>query len=161
MTRPYTGNSDAPAARLRPGMKAFIDRVVYLSDGALWNNGDFGVRDMRGKAGQMSVHATGRACDFSYRKMGSKGKDNGRQHATQWCKILVDNADVFEIECILDYFPKPHGRGWRCDRGKWTKYTKATISGAPGGDWLHIEISPRMAGDPALVHAAFAKVFGA
>lgn len=160
MTRPYTGNSDAPAERLRPGMKAFIDRVIYLSDGALWNNGDFGVRNMRGKD-TMSVHATGRAVDLSYRKMGSKGKDNGRKHATDWCKILVDNADLFGIEMIIDYFPAPHGRAWRCDRGSWKKYTTHTVSGAPGGDWLHVEISPKMAGDAAAVHAAFAKVFGA
>jgi len=59
---------------------------------------------------------------------------------------------------ILDYFPVPHGRGWRCDRQAWTKYTRHTITSAPGGDWIHVEISPKMADSPQAVRAAFAKL---
>lgn len=159
MSRPYTGNKDGAAQRVRPGMKAFIDRVIMLSESALWNNGDWGIRNMKGKE-SLSVHATGRAVDLSYRKMGSKGKTDGRKHAMEWCKILAENADTFGIEMIIDYFPQPHGRAWRCDRAAWQKYDKLTVSGAPGGDWLHVELSPAMADNPAAVDAAFKKVFG-
>ena len=159
MSRPYTGNKDGAAQRVRPGMKAFIDRVIMLSESALWNNGDWGIRNMKGKE-SLSVHATGRAVDLSYRKMGSKGKTDGRKHAMEWCKILAENADTFGIEMIIDYFPQPHGRAWRCDRAAWQKYDKPTVSGAPGGDWLHVELSPAMADNPTAVDAAFKKVFG-
>jgi hypothetical protein len=159
VTRPYTGSSDGQASRLGAGTKAFIDRVILLSDGALWNNGDFGVRNIRGGS-TLSVHATGRAVDLSYRKTGSKGKDKGRMHAVHWCNVLSANADLLGIEMIIDYFPKLHGRAWRCDRGSWLRYSKPTVHGAPGGDWLHVELSPKMASDPAAVHAAFSRLFG-
>jgi hypothetical protein len=158
--RRYTGNSDGAAARLRAGTKTFIDCVLLLSDRALWNNGDFVVRNMRGKE-SLSVHATGRAVDLSYRQLGSKGKPDGRKHAAEWCKILTQNADVLGVEMVIDYFPEPHGRAWRCDRAAWQRYTKHTVSGAPGGDWIHVEISPAMADNPQAVHAAFKQVFGA
>jgi hypothetical protein len=160
MSRPYTGNKDGEAKRVRAGMKSFIDRVIFLSDHALWNNGDFGVRNMKGKE-SLSVHATGRAVDLSYRKMGNKGKDKGRQHAMEWCKILTDNAEALGVEMIIDYFPEPHGRAWKCDRAAWQKYDKETVHGAPHGDWLHVELSPAMADNPAAVEAAFAKIFAA
>ncbi len=66
--RPYTGNKDGVAKGRRAGMIAFIDEITKRSDGALWNNGDFGVRNMRGKE-TLSVHATGRAVGLSYRHM--------------------------------------------------------------------------------------------
>lgn len=157
--RPYTGTADGAASRVGSGTKAFIDRVILLSGGALWNNGDFGVRNMRGKS-SLSVHATGRAVDLSYRKIGSKGRDEGRKHAVQWCNLLTEHADELGIEMIIDYFPKPHGRAWRCDRAYWMRYNKPTVSGAPGGDWLHVELSPKMAHDQSAVHAAFVKIFG-
>lgn len=152
--RPYTGNTDAPAKGLRPGMRVFIEELIKESDGALWNNGDYGVRNMRSKT-SMSVHATGRACDFSYRKMPTKGKKNGRAHALKICKLLTENSDLFGIELIIDYMPKPHGRAFRCDRNAWSRYRTHTVSGAPGGDWLHIEISPEMADAPEKVRQAF------
>ena len=158
--RTYTGTKDGAGTRTRAGLKAFIDRVILLSDHALWDNGSFGIRNMKGKE-SLSVHATGRAVDLSYRKLGSKGKEQGRKHAMQWCKILTDNADLLGIEMIIDYFPAPHGRAWRCDRADWQKYDKPTVSGAPNGDWLHVELSPHMADNPAAVEAAFAKIFAA
>ena len=161
MIRPYTGSSDGAAQRLRPGMKTFIDCVILLSDRALWNNGDYVNRNMRGKT-SLSVHSTGRAVDLSYRNLGNgKGKPNGRKHAIQWCKILSRNADILGVEMVIDYYPAPHGRGWRCDRVSWLRYKTPTVSGAPGGDWLHVEISPAMADNPQAVHAAFKQVFGA
>lgn len=158
MKRHYTGNKDGAAKRLRPGMKVFINEVIKLGNGAFWNNGDFVVRTMRGKE-SLSVHATGRAVDFSYRNMGKgKGVPNGRREAVKMCKLLVANADLLGLEALFDYFPAPHGRGWMCNRDAWSKYKTHTISGAPKGDWLHVEISPEMADSPAKVREAFAKL---
>lgn len=158
MKRHYTGNKDGAAKGLRPGMKVFIEEVIKLGNGAFWNNGDFGVRTMRGKE-SLSVHATGRAVDFSYRNMGKgKGVPNGRREAVRMCKLLVTNADLLGLEALFDYFPAPHGRAWMCDRDAWLNYKKETIHGAPKGDWLHAELSPEMADSPAKVREAFAKL---
>lgn len=163
--RKYTGNSDGAAKGRRAGMTAFISEIEQRSNGALWNNGDFVVRNMRGKE-SLSVHATGRAVDLSYRFMQGTGKgaptrglrEGGREEAVRWCRLLVRNADLLGIECILDYFPEPHGRGWRCDRRDWIKYEVKTISGAPKGDWLHVELSPAVADDAAYIRDAFTKL---
>jgi hypothetical protein len=82
----------------------------------------------------------------------------------------LDNWDVLGVQCVLDYFPPDNGRGWRVDRvdanmtkahnaQAWVKYLKPTITGAPGGDWFHIEITLGMANNPERVKAAFAGVF--
>jgi hypothetical protein len=96
--------------------------------------------------------------DLSYRKVGAKGKPNGREHVKELIRFLVANNEELGIEMILDYFPTPHGRGWRCDRQSWTRYSKATITGAPGGDWIHVEISPTMADSSQAVKTAFARL---
>ena len=44
--RKYTGNSDGAAKGRRAGMTVFISEIVRLSDKGLWNNGDWGVRNM-------------------------------------------------------------------------------------------------------------------
>jgi hypothetical protein len=162
--RHYTGNKDGAAKGLKAGTKVFIEEVIKLSNGALWNNGDFGVRNMKGKE-SLSVHATGRAVDLSYRHIinvkdssNTKGVKNGRREAVRICKILVANADLLGLEALFDYFPKPWGRAWMCDRDAWSAYKKETIQGAPGGDWLHLEISPEMANDPKKMREAFQKL---
>jgi hypothetical protein len=148
MTRPYTGTKDGAAKGKRAGLEQFVIEVAKLSDGALWNNGTYVNRNMRGKT-TLSVHATGRATDMSYRKMETKGKPNGRVKALETLDILLANWRYLHIECVLDYFPQPHGRGWRCDRAAWQDYKTKAITGAPGGDWLHIEIGPKFADDAA------------
>jgi hypothetical protein len=153
------GNSDGPAAGPRAGMNEFIKQIIHHSDGALFNNGAYGRRDMRGKPGSLSVHATGRAVDMSYRGSAQRPKAN-RKNALAFINKLVANANVLGIEIVMDYFPAPHGRAWRCDRQEWKKYTKPTIGGAPGGDWFHIEITPQAADSVIFVKAAFLKVFG-
>lgn len=150
--RPYTGNRDGAAKGLRPGMKVWIQEVIDLSGDVLWNNGDFGIRNMRSKE-SLSVHATGRACDLSYR-----GKKGGRRTAVEVMRVLVRYSDEIGLEAILDYFPKPHGRGYRCDRGGWSRYRTHTITGAPGGDWIHCEVSPEFADSPMKVREGFAKI---
>jgi hypothetical protein len=100
----------------------------------------------------------GRAVDLSYSKS-EKHPTANRKGTMAFINIVTANANALGLECILDYLLKPYGRGWRCDRQRWRKYSKPTIHGAPGGRWLHIEISPAMADSPALVRQAFQRVF--
>jgi hypothetical protein len=157
-SKPYTGNSDGAAAGPRAGMDEWIRQAIKYGAGAFWNNGSWGVRDMRGSE-NLSVHATGRAVDLSYRKSDKQPKAN-RKSTIAFINIVTANANALGLECVLDYFPQSFGRGWRCDRQAWSKYSKPTIHGAPGGDWIHVEISPAMADSPALVKQAFQRVFG-
>ena len=158
MKRHYTGNKDGAAKCLRPGMKVFIDETIKLSNGALWNNGDFGVRPMRGKE-SLSVHATGRAVDLSFRHMPpKKGIKNGRLEALRVLKIIVANADALGLEAAFDYIVKPHGRAWMCNRDAWSNYKKETIHGGGSGDWLHFEVSPEMADSAEKMRQAFAQL---
>lgn len=157
--RKYTGTSDGVSRGRRAGLEQFVVEANRVSDGALWNNGTWGVRNMRGK-GDLSVHATGRAVDLSYRNMrdGRRGRPNGRKYATRFMDWLVRNADEVGLELIIDYRFGRHGRGWRCDRGEWRTYQKATVSGggALWADWLHIELSPQVADDAKRMRDLFA-----
>lgn len=157
--RDYIGNADGPAPKPRAGMDEWIRQAIAASNGSLWNNGSWGQRDMRGKPGSLSVHATGRAVDLSYRKS-EKHLKASRKDSLIFIDKLVANANDLGLQCILDYFPAPHGRAWRCDRYAWQTYDKDTIHGAPGGDWFHIEITPQAADSVIWVKAAFLKVFG-
>ena len=157
--RPYIGNSDGPAAGPRAGMNEFIKQIIHHSGGALWNNGSYDRRDMKGKPGSLSVHATGRAVDLSYRGS-ARHPQSSRKSALPFIERMVANANELGIQMVIDYFPSPYGRAWKCDRQAWSKYSKPTVSGAPGGDWFHIEISPQAADSVIFVKAAFLKVFG-
>lgn len=160
--RPYTGWNGNVKKPL-PSMNRFIDYVTFLTGGGLWNNGSHGVRPVRG--GQSpSVHGTGRAVDFSWRRTklgrGRHGFGDWWQ-AASFYEFLLQNADVLEIEHMVDYTPRPHGRAYRCDKGAgWYNYSKPTVKGAPGGDWVHVEISPRAAADPLFYDVAFRKALG-
>jgi hypothetical protein len=139
-------------------MKVFINETIKLSNGALWNNGDFGVRPMRGKE-SLSVHATGRAVDLSFRHMPpKKGVKNGRLEAMRVLKIIIANADALGLEAAFDYIVKPHGRAWMCNRNAWVNYKKETIHGGGSGDWLHFEVSPEMADSAEKMRQAFAQL---
>lgn len=155
--RKYTGTSDGASAGKRAGLERFVRQINKWSDGALWNNGTWMVRPKMGKT-SLSVHATGRAVDLSYRKLGTKGKVDGRKHAERALEMLIANQEELGLECILDYQFSPWGRGWRCDRQAWINYTKRTITGAPTGDWLHVELSPEVADSPRRVKAVFDKL---
>lgn len=141
MKRPYTG-FDGVAAGEHPQLTALVAQITKHFD-CLWNNGTYGVRNMKGKTTK-SVHSTGRAADISWRNMGDgkRGKPKGgRKQATAAMNYLVQNADALGIELIIDYFPSPYGRAARCDRNmQWKKYDKPTVSGAPNGDWFHVEV---------------------
>ena len=157
-TRPYTGY-DGDATSVTPGLQVFIREANRRTGGALWNNGDFGIRPMKGKT-TPSVHSTGRAYDASYRKMPNKGVPNGRAVSEAFINKCLEHANEIGIELVIDYWPAPFGRAWRCDRQAWKTYDKPTVAGAPGGDWWHVELSPAAARNPEAVKAAISKAFG-
>ena len=147
MSRHYTGydtNSRGPL----PGTVALRDLILFLNAGKLTHLGTYAKRDARGKPGQPSVHQAGRAVDIGY---------SVRKDIEPVIKWLVDNADLLGVEMVADYWPKPWGRAWRCDRDAWKVYDRRTIHGAPGGRWIHLEISPTLAQDAAAMNAALEK----
>lgn len=157
-SRPYTG-FDGIAPGILGGTAQWIIEARRTSLGCLWNNGAYGVREMRGKK-EMSVHATGRGVDLSYRKRAHKpGVPSGRMPAYEWLCRVINHANDLGIEMLIDYFPLDHGRAWRCDRQAWLDYDKPTVSGAPGGDWFHVELTPMMARNASTVRKAFARIF--
>lgn len=162
MGRKYTG-FDGNAAGKRAGLEKFVQLTIAHFNNGVWNNGTWSVRNMNNpalKTPKPSVHGTGRAADLSWRA--NKGKGFGDYNtACQVVDFWVANAELFLVEEIHDYFPAPHGRGWRCDKAVWTVYKKPSIGSAPGGDWFHVEIAPNHADDPAYYEQAFASLGGA
>lgn len=147
--RTYTGTKDGAAPGKRPGTELFQSLLCKRFDSK--NLGTWVVRNMRGK-NLLSVHATGRAGDTM---------PKNRKSALEIISWLETYAELFEVEEIHDYLydidgngPQVgYGRGWRVGRG-WKIWT-ARDNGGPGGLWIHWEISPRMADDPAAVRAAW------
>lgn len=156
MGRKYTG-WDGNASGKRAGLEKFVRLTAEHFGGGVWNNGTWVVRNMNNKnvKARPSVHGTGRAADMSWRKSGGKGFGH-YETALQVVDFWVANAELFMIEEIHDYFPRPYGRGWRCDRSAWREYTKPTIGSAPGGDWFHVEIAPAFADNAQYYVEAFA-----
>lgn len=156
--RPYTG-WDRDVTGKRAGTERLIKLIEDWSGKALWNNGSWGVRSKRGKAGNPSVHGTARAFDISWRKMARKGSGDYAD-AVRVADLLVANADALGIEAVFDYYPAPFGRGWKCDRDSWQVYDSQAFHGAPGGDWLHVEVSNAVADDPAHFDRVWAEIAG-
>jgi hypothetical protein len=135
----YTG-FDQNVLAPRPAMDLWIVYAHNVS--GLKNLGSWVVRKQKSSAKVnrkklASVHGTGRAVDLGY-----TGIKNGRKVCLSFISLLTANADLLGVELILDYKPAPFGRGWKSERGKWQKYSKPTIAGAPSGRWIHIELSP-------------------
>lgn len=147
MTRPYTG-FDGYAKATTPGLKALVDVIVFLNQGKISNLGTWTKRDARGKPGVPSVHGAGRAADLGY---------TARTDGERIIKWLVDNAEILGLEMLTDYYPKPWGRAWRCDRATFRNYQRKTVHGAPGGRWIHIELSPEMSLDRPAMEAAITR----
>lgn len=154
------------------GTERWAELAQLHSGGAVWNNGTWVIRDVRGQPGQISNHARGVAIDLSWRRIEPRGLgvNDGRRKAVAFLQTCLDNWRLLGIQCVLDYWPQDHGRGWRCDRVNpqlpkphsaeaWVKYAKPTIHGAGGGDWFHVEITRQMAESAADVDRAFARVF--
>lgn len=158
-SRPYTG-FDGVAKGITGGLAQWIIEARRSSGGVVFSLGAYGVRDMRGKPGKTSVHATGRAVDLGFsRKAGYNEGNYGRDKFVPWLRRVVDHAEQLGVEAILDYWPEPHGRGWFCDRVAWQRYERPTIGGAPRGQWVHVEISPGYARNARLVREGFRIAF--
>lgn len=153
--RPYTG-FDKIALGKRAGMETLID--LLEAHFGLWNNGSFGVRKKRGKS-SYSVHATGRAADLSWRGKPYRGTGN-YEDACKMYDFLVENADALHIEAVFDYYPAPWGRGYKCDRDATKVYENKAFSGAPGGDWIHVEIANDKCDDSQFYIDAFKELLG-
>jgi hypothetical protein len=150
MSRKYTGWNGDAAGKL-PGTERFVAMMLFLYGGKLRNLGTWKVRAMRGST-RPSVHGTGRAIDLGY---------DTRATAHHLLEFLLkpEVCEALQIEEIHDYNfeGSKFGRGWRCDRSAWKVYSKDTIG--PGGNWLHIELAPAVAGSAETVDAAFARIF--
>ena len=157
-SRPYTG-FNGNAAGIKGSTAQWIREARRTSGGVCWSLGAFGIRDQRGHKGRPSIHGTGRAWDCGYsRKQGDPHQPVwGRDAFVPWLDRVIANANLLGIEMALDYFPAPHGRGWRCDRQAWLVYKTKTMSGAPGGQWVHFEINPRITA--AQIRNGFRQVF--
>lgn len=143
--RKYTG-FDGYAKGRRAGTQKFVDWVLFLNGGKIRNLGTFVKRDQRGKPGVASIHGTGRAIDFGF---------SVYEDGAALMDFLVRNSEALGVELIIDYFPRPFGRGWRVDRRKWNVYSRKTVSNAPGGKWIHVELSPEVADDAAYFDEVF------
>lgn len=117
------------------------------------NLGTYVNRDMRGKPGQKSVHATGYALDLAY-------KDEAQ--AREIWDYLLNNSKALGICEVHWYTYGEHGAGYRCSRGEGktgVKIFTATDNAGPGGKWLHIEIDNNFGGiaggDPDAWEKAF------
>lgn len=159
------------------GTEEWARQAAITSGGALWNNGTYVYRNVRGTGdngtrGVISNHARGVAMDLSWRRIEPRrlGVNNGRIKALTWLNTVLDNWEVLGVQCVLDYFPE-YGRGWRVDRvgtsipknhaaEAWLRYVRPTLHGAGGGDWFHIELRLGMASNPEAVKDAFNRVFG-
>jgi hypothetical protein len=174
MGKAYLANTAPIATGKLAGTERWVQLANTYSNGALWNNGTFVNRDIRGKPGQVSNHARGLAMDLSYRFMpaSKRGVSDGRRLSMQFINKCLANYDVLGVQLVIDYMPQPFGRAWRCDRALdgpkglpnhregWRTPTFKTYTGAGGGDWWHVEITKELANDPKAVTAAFTKVFG-
>jgi hypothetical protein len=164
--RKYTGNTDGVAAGTRPGTQELF-RLASKRWG-FTNLGMFSNRRMNNAKAKadptnpayLSVHATGRAVDMGYKN---------RVKALECWNFLIANTAALGIEEIHDYAyknpiqdPKDKtawGAGYRCSRGEGMKgiriFDAKNNAGTPGGQWLHVELSPAMADDPKAFRAAW------
>ena len=150
--KPYTVNAAPVVQAPLAGMDYWITRALKHSNGCLWNNGSWIIRDIKNKPGTISNHAKGVAVDLSYRLVANvHAIYMGRQRSLPYIVKLLENADTLGIELVIDYALR---RSWKCDRGTWNAGNFQT------GDWYHIEVNPVMAHSPELAKQAWDKVFG-
>lgn len=130
---PYYPGTYKPATGKQPGMETLV-RLSRRRWG-FSNLGTWVVRRMNGKP-ELSVHATGNACDLGY-----KNTMKGRQTALEACRWFTrpDVASTLGVVAIHDYMANPP-RAWRCDRDEWRGFNNGELGA--GGHWLHIEIDP-------------------
>ena len=137
MPRKYPFYPSWNGRKASPVLEQFVKNMK-----ARWGFSNLGIyanRTMRGSE-NLSVHATGWACDVGYtdRKIGVAAFD--------W---LIAHTKELRIAEIHDYAykapgaTKAWGRSYRCSRGEGVKGVKVQDGpalGSPGGKWLHVEI---------------------
>ena len=136
MTRPYPYYP----AKAAPGKLAGTEKLVELC-GRRWktkNLGTWVVRDMRGKPGVLSVHATGRAMDIGY---------TDRKDVMAAIRWFVTYNTALGVTLINDYQFGQYGRTWMCDRQDW-KIHQSDVLGSRG-NWFHVELDSWAADDAA------------
>lgn len=159
MTRPrkYTGTFDAPGKSTREGCLELF-RLINKTWGFTFLGG-FNNRPIQSGSskGKLSVHATGRAIDIAYPKT-----EYGRHQAIQVWVWLLQNTKALGIEAMHDYAHGKYGQGYRCDRGEGcagvVEFTRTRNAGSIGGNWIHIELSPRMARSRRRLRRAWMKI---
>jgi hypothetical protein len=136
----YTGTSDGVATGKRPGTEALVN--LCNRRWKFTNLGTWVVRDIKGKPGQLSVHATARAADIRY------GVNTAAAiEAINW---FVQHADALGIEEVHDYSGitkkgcQTWGRGWRIGRGL-KDWTATDNGGSQFAKWIHVELTPQAA----------------
>ena len=160
MTRPYTGLTEGYGKGRRQGTEILAGSIQWLHGGKLWNNGTYGIRPVRGGT-TPSVHGTGRALDISRRRMDDNRPGSSKTYALTFIRDLIEleKGDDGILEMVIDYDFEGTARIWRCDRGTWVKQIPGRISGSPGGDWYHLEITPAAADNPALIQRFWDRYF--
>lgn len=155
MTKPYVITAQPVVKAPLAGMAKWVELAVKHSDGSLWNNGIWVVRDVRHKPGVISNHARGLATDLSYRWLAQKqfGRQDGRKQSLAYIVKLLEHADTLGIQLVIDYALQ---RSWRCDRGTWKP-----LPSVEQGDWYHIEIEPLLGHNVDITKQRFLAVFGA
>lgn len=149
--RPYPYYPAKPGKGKLPGTEWF----VYACN-RRWgfkNLGTYVLRDMRGKPGQVSVHATGAALDIGF----NGAKPDTIAEAWNWFMDHTRQLGIVEAH----WYTKPgtkYGIGYRCSRGEgeagviqWT----ASNNGGKGGQWFHLELSPEMAASEKKISEAW------
>jgi hypothetical protein len=149
--RPYPYFPAKPGKGKLPGTEWFVHACNRR-----WgfkNLGTYVLRDMRGRPGVVSVHATGAALDIGF---------NGAKAATvkeAWDWFMDHTRELGIVEAHWYTAPgTKYGIGYRCSRGEgeagvieWT----ATNNGGKGGAWFHIELSPEMAASEKKISEAW------
>ncbi len=136
----YTGTSDGVASAKRPGTERFV--ILCNKRWQFKNLGTWVVRDIKGKPGSLSVHATARALDTSYGANKAAGKE-----AILW---FVQYAAALGLEEVHDYSGitkkgcETWGRGWRIGRG-WKDWSADDNGGSQKATWIHVELAPKYA----------------
>ena len=106
------------------------------------NLGTYVNRDIRGKPGVKSVHATGYALDLGYR--------DEKQAREIWDFLLEHSKELGVCELHWYKYGK-FGASYRCSRGEGKAGVKIMDSPddlGPGGSWLHLELDNNFAGVP-------------
>jgi hypothetical protein len=143
MTRKYTGTSDGAATYKQPGTEKLVNLFQRRYGNKVSNLGTWVVRDIRDKPGVLSTHATGRAADIGY---------TDRTVGIAIFRWLVDNSKTLGVEAVHDYVKS---RAYRCTRGEGQAGVRTVTDLGPGGNWIHVELSPGMAQDATKLETAW------